>query len=241
MLYKTNGIVLHTTDYSESSIVAKVFTEKFGQQSYLVNSVRNKKAKNKSSFFQPLTLVDMVVYHKPEKGLQRISEISISKQFQTIPYDILKTSVALFIAEVIYKSVKEEEANENLFHFIETVILFLDEQQNGLANYPVFVLTQLTKHLGSFPENNFDSTHQHFDLLEGRFVFENINFSQSLTKDESALLNKLLLLRFENFAQEHFTNAERKSLLNNLVAYYHLHHTHGSKIKSHIVLEEVLG
>jgi DNA repair protein RecO (recombination protein O) len=241
MLYKTKGVVLHTTDYSESSIVAKVFTEKFGQQSYLVNSVRNKKAKNKSSLFQPLTLVDMVVYHKPEKGLQRISEISSSRQLQTIPFDIPKTAVALFIAEVIYKSVKEEEVNENLFHFIETVILFLDEQQNGLANYPVFVLTQLTKHLGSFPENNFDSAHQYFDLLEGRFVLENINFSQSLNKPESALLNKLLLLRFENFTQEYFTNAERKSLLSSLVSYYHFHHTHGTKIKSHIVLEEVLG
>lgn len=240
MLHKTKGIVLHTTDYSESSIIAKVFTEQFGLQSYLVNAVRSKKAKNKSSFFQPCTLADLIVYYKPEKGLQRISEINYSTQFKTIPYNIVKTTIALFITEVVYKSVREEETNPELFHFLETVLTFLDEHDISFANYPAFFLIQLSKYLGSFPENNFSENHPYFDLTEGRFINEIKLHAHTLSKPESQLLSKAIIIKFENFYEQTFSSAEKKQLLHNLVSYYHIHHTHGSKIKSHLILEEVL-
>lgn len=239
MLFKTKGIVLHTTDYSESSIIAKIFTEKFGQQSYLVNAVRSKKAKSKSSLFQPLTIVDMVVYHQIDKGLQRIGEINHANQYKTITTDIVKSAIALFMAEVVYKSIKEQESNPDLFHFLETAISFLDEHTLSFANYPSFVLIQLTKYLGSFPENNFSTSSPYFDLAEGKFVSEVKFPTQTLTITESETLNRFLKLRFENFDQLKITGIERKKLLFNLITYYHMHHTHGSNLKSHLVLEEV--
>ncbi|HNR18532.1 MAG TPA: DNA repair protein RecO [Bacteroidia bacterium] len=239
MLHKTKGIVLHATDYSESSIIAKIFTEQFGLQSYLVNSVRSKKAKSKSGMFQPCTMVDMVVYHKPEKGLQRISEANFAQQFKTIPYNVIKTTIALFFAEVVYKSVKEEESNANLFHFLETVLIFLDERDMPFANYPALFLIHLSKYLGSFPENNFNEQHPFFDLAEGRFVNEVKFPAQTLSQTESQGISTAIEMRFENFSAFNFTSNEKRQLLHNLISYYHLHHAHGSKIKSHLVLEEV--
>src|SRR3990172_7140574 len=118
MIYKTRGIVLHHIKYSETSVIAKIYTELFGLQSYLINGVRSQKAKVKANLLQPLSLVDMIVYHKEKKGLQRIRDVSGNPPLSSIPYDFPKSSVALFIAEILYKSIREEEANTNMFEFI---------------------------------------------------------------------------------------------------------------------------
>lgn len=239
MLHKTKGIVLHATDYSESSIIAKIFTEQFGLQTYLVNAVRSKKAKSKSGLFQSCTLLELVVYHKPEKGLQRISDANFAHQFKTIRHNIYKTTIALFFAEVIYKSVKEEESNPDLFHFLETVLFFLDEHDMSFANYPALFLIQLSKYLGSFPENNFSEEFPFFDLAEGRFVNEVKFPAHTLSQTESKAISNAIEMRFENFSAFSFSSDEKRHLLHNFISYYHLHHAHGSKIKSHLVLEEV--
>jgi DNA repair protein RecO (recombination protein O) len=92
MLHKTRGIVLHTTNYSETSVIAKVYTELFGLQSYLINGVRNKKAKVKANLLQPLSLLNLVAYHKERNGLQRVSEVSTGTTFTSIPYNIIKSN-----------------------------------------------------------------------------------------------------------------------------------------------------
>ena len=96
MLHKTRGIVLKTTLYSESSVVAQIFTDKFGIQSYMINGVKKPKAKIRMNMLQPLHLVDMVVYHKPNSSIQRISELRPTPVFRTIPYDILKSTIMAF-------------------------------------------------------------------------------------------------------------------------------------------------
>ncbi|RZL99900.1 MAG: DNA repair protein RecO, partial [Pedobacter sp.] len=103
MLQKTRGIVLKTTLYSESSVVAQIFTEKFGIQSYLINGVKKPRAKISMNMLQPLHLVDMVVYHKNNQGIQRVSELRPAPVFSTIPYDIIKSTVTIFLNEVLYK------------------------------------------------------------------------------------------------------------------------------------------
>src|ERR1700742_703685 len=118
MLQKTRGIVFKTTDYGESSIVTQVFTEKFGLQSYMVNGAKKPKAKIGRNMLQPLHLLDMVVYHKESGSVQRIKELKNSPMLQTIPYNVIKSSIVLFLNEVLYKAVKQQSADENLFDFI---------------------------------------------------------------------------------------------------------------------------
>ena len=93
MLHKTRGIVLKTFNYSETSLIVHVLTEKFGTQSYLLKGVRKNKTKIKMSMLQPLHLLDMVVYHKPNGGLQSIAELKNDPILSEIPYNIIKTSL----------------------------------------------------------------------------------------------------------------------------------------------------
>ena len=142
MLHKTRGIVFKTTDYGDSSIIVQVFTEKFGLQSYIVNGAKKPKAKISRNMFQPLHLLDMVVYHKNTGNVQRIKEVKNAPVLQTIPYDVIKSSLAIFLNEVLYKAVKQQSADEDLFEYVFNAIEWLDHQNEGLANFHLFFLIQ---------------------------------------------------------------------------------------------------
>src|SRR4051812_40998701 len=113
MLHKTRGVAISYIRYRESSIIAKIYTELFGIQSYIVNGVRSSTSKtNRIALFQPLTLLDLVVYHKEKSdNVRRISEIKCYNPFNTLPYNVVKSSLALFVTEILGKTLKEEEAN----------------------------------------------------------------------------------------------------------------------------------
>ena len=113
MLHKTSGIILHTVKYSETSLIVKIYTRDFGLQSYMVTGVRSKKSKNKASLFQPLALVELEVSNTNKGSLQRISEINILHPYSDIPYNIVKSSIAIFLNEILYKAIKEEHADED--------------------------------------------------------------------------------------------------------------------------------
>ena len=127
MLHKTRGIVLKTTLFSESSVVVKIFTEKFGIQSYLINGVKKPKAKISMNILQPLHLLDMVVYHKSTTQIQRVSEARPSPVFRTIPYHVIKNMIVQFLNEVLYKSVHQQNTDEALFDFVYSAISWFDQ------------------------------------------------------------------------------------------------------------------
>src|ERR1700761_206506 len=145
MLHKTRGIVFKTTDYSESSVIVQVFTEKFGLQSYMVNGAKKPKAKISRNMLQPLHLLDLIVYHKEAGGVQRIKELKNTPLLQSIPYNIIKSSIAMFLNEVLYKAVKQQSADGHLFDFIFSGIEWLEHTGEGLANFPLLFLIKFTR------------------------------------------------------------------------------------------------
>ena len=70
MIHKTRGIVLRTVDYSDTSLIAKIYTEQFGIQSYLIKGAKRKRASIKANLFQPLALLELEVYKKEKQQLQ---------------------------------------------------------------------------------------------------------------------------------------------------------------------------
>src|SRR5690606_16344213 len=118
MLHKTRGIVLKTINHRETSVICQVFTEKFGLQSYIINGVKKNKAKIHINILQPLHLLDLVVYHKINGDIQRVSEARQLPLFQSIPYDDKKRSLVIFLTEVLQKSLKQQSSDEPLFEYI---------------------------------------------------------------------------------------------------------------------------
>ncbi|MEJ6981774.1 DNA repair protein RecO [Pedobacter sp. P351] len=240
MLHKIRGIVLKTTDYSESSVVVQVFTDKFGLQSYLINGVKKPKSKIKLNMLQPLHLLEMVVYNKPNGSLQRVSELRNQPVLQSIPYNVIKSCLTMFIDEVLYKSLKQHYEDEPLFNYIYNAVELLDRTEEGLANFHLFFLLRLTKYLGFYPDRTLESGAKFFDLKEGgysqsqplhRFIID-----ENLISDFSELIGST----FEKLPFLNLKSQNRKALLSKILDYYALHIEGFGEVKSHLILEEVL-
>lgn len=236
MLAKTRGIVFHTIKYSETSVITKIYTEAFGLQSYIINGVRTKGSKNKSSHFQPFNILDLEIYRRENKNLQRIKEFKIGYVFRSIPFNVFKSSIALFLVEVLNKVIKEEESNENLFRYIEQSIMDLDESSSLESNFHLHFLIHLTSYLGFFPSGTFEDAKPYFDLKEGCFVSQEPPHFYFLKPVSSKQFSDLM-------AEPNVSLSllERNDLLEKMLQYYELHLEGFKKIKSHTVLSEVLG
>lgn len=218
MLFKTRGIVLSYIKYKESSIICKVFTEQFGLQSYLINSVRSKGSKNKIAYFQPFSLLDLVVYKHPKKEIQRISDYKPYYNATDLPYNIFKTTIALFLSELLAKCSSSEENQEELFSFISDSVQEFD--QNTWENSSSFHVLFLYRYL----------------LLTG-YVASPLQIQEEMTayhigyKNIAPSLDALL-------AKHTLTNQARRQCLNCLLDYFRLN-VGLPQLKSLTILQEL--
>jgi len=152
MLIKTKGVCLHTTKYGETSVIAQVFTEEKGLQSYIISGVRSRNPKVHASLLQPMCLLDLVAYFRPDKTLFRTKEIKAAYTFQRIPFEIQRSSVCLFAAEVLLKVLRESEAQADLFPFIHDFTTHFDQTASPAANLPVHFLLCMPDFPGVDPD-----------------------------------------------------------------------------------------
>ncbi len=159
MRHKIKAIVLNYIRYSESSVITRMYTDLFGLQSYIVNSVRSSRPKHNIALFQPLTQLELVAYHNEKGNLNRVSEVRILDPYSDIPFNIRKSTVAIFLSEVLTRTLKEESAQENLFDFISNSILQYDRLKENYRNFHIQFLFRYLKYIGLEPsliENLFE-------------------------------------------------------------------------------------
>ncbi|MBC8266173.1 MAG: DNA repair protein RecO [Flavobacteriales bacterium] len=233
MLQKTKGISLHYYKYSESSVIAKIFTQEFGLQSIIINGIRQKKAKAKLGFLQPFTLVDLELYKKSKTGLKRIKEIGVTKVLKRIPFDISRGLLAVFIAEVLLKVLAEDEKDELLFNYIETSVSELENTNEIPNTYPLIFLIKLSAYLGFYPSKENDVL-PFFDLQNGCFS-EKKNSHNHFIDGEDLQNFKALLFNWK----VNISYGNRKKILLILLDYYKLHHHELKNLKSHRVIEQL--
>jgi len=242
MLTTTKAIVLSYINYSETSVIAKIYTENYGLQSYIIKGIRKSKSNNKLSLLEHLSLIEIVAYHKEHvSGIRTVKELKSIYRFQSIPYDIGKSSIALFINEILYKSLHEEEKNPELFEFLFHTIQILDVSPERYADFHLLFMVQYSKYLGFFPGNNYNSRHRFFNLNEG--IFQSIQplNAEYLEYPLSEVIFKMLTCNFEDIAVLNINKADRRILLDKMIVFYRLHHSGFNKINSHLVLQEVFG
>jgi len=241
MLTKVQGIVLHYIKHRESSAIVHMYTDLYGRQTYIISNIMGKKGGHRSNLLQPLFILELEVYYKPGRELHRVREIHRSIPFRTIPYDLKKSTQVLFIAEVLYRSLKEEEPDPGLFEFLVHTLQWLDTTGRNFAAFHLLFLVHLSKYLGFYPDNNYSSTNKLFDLRNGQFTgIENIH-SDFMGEKESKAFHGLLKRNFSNLPGFRIEQPVKNQLTDSLLNYYSLH-IHGFGIvKSLPVLREIFG
>lgn len=222
MLHKTRGVVFRLTKYGETSIIVNIFTELFGLQGYIVNGVRSKSGKNKAALFQPMTLLDLVVYHRETANLNRISEVKCLYPYKSIPQDIRKSSVTVFINEVVNKSIREESHAAELCQFIIDSFIELDTLIAGIENFHLIFLLKLSRLLGFGAHNT-----------------EEVLGVRATDQDTERILDQLIKADYLHSVT--ITNIQRRIILDLLLKFYGDHLESFGEMKSVLVLREVMG
>lgn len=235
MIVKTKAIVISSLKYQEKSLIVKCFTLSDGLKSYFVQSAfSSKKSNQKIAYFQPLTLLEIEANHKNKGTLEHFKEIKLSSAYHTINTDIIKSTIVIFLSEMLHHSIQEEEKNEGLFTFLETALLWLDTHEET-SNFHLILLLEVTKFLGFYPDTT-DIDGKYFEMREG--LFTSFLETNCLSEHETQLLKKLIELKFDS-NQKVFNGIERQILLKILLNYYALHLDGFKKPKSLDVLKEV--
>ena len=237
MLLSTPGLVLHTTPYSESSVVVKVFTRQLGLRSYIIKGVRGRGGRVKQNLLQPLSCLDMVVYNKEKTDLNYVKELSPrhSDDIQAIKQSgdqAIDNALRFFMTEVLYKALREAEPMPALFDYVESINSSLITHHSSL---PIAFLLTVARHLGIEPLDNYSHREPLFDLQEGHFVCAptETTLPPHLSETLHHYLNSPL-------STPHSPLDERIALINSLIAYYHLHLSGFSHFHSHEILHTVL-
>ncbi|MBC7629184.1 DNA repair protein RecO [Ferruginibacter sp.] len=244
MTHKTKGIVLRTIKYGETSVVVTIFTELFGVQTYMVNGVRTaKKSSAKANHFQPAAILDMIVYHNDLQSMQRIKEFKWDYLFDRVLSDVIKNSIALYMVELLQKCLPQPEQNTPLFYFCEDVLIQLDKANKSVtANFALYFSLQLTHFFGFKMNDDFNEQQNILDLQEGSFVKDQ-PAHPNFIDGELAMITSQLLKVMQPFELEDVKlhHDKRRLLLQHYQDYYALHIADFGKMKTLMILHEVLG
>jgi DNA repair protein RecO (recombination protein O) len=239
MLDKTSGIVLHQIKYTDSGIVTQIYTRKFGRLSFLVKGMRNKKAGKHMVHFQPLSIIDLVMYYKESREIQSIKEFTASYIPADIYNNLKKSSIAIFLGEVLTAVLKEESPQEDLFNYIRDSIVYFDKRKVGFLNFHIAFLSGLCSYLGFEPGRRNNDQQIFFDMLNGRFVNVPPSHLNYAGQEVSEILAGFFSSSWEDINDIVLSGSKRNEVLTTLLKYYSIHLPALKKINSLEVLKEI--
>ncbi|MCX6190254.1 MAG: DNA repair protein RecO [Bacteroidetes bacterium] len=241
MQQKTHGIVLHALKYGDSSLIVKIFTQDFGLKSFMVKGFRSKTSNLRASLFMPLTLLTMDIgTSKTTSNFSVLKEANCHEPLHHLQSDFGKQAIALFMAEVLYKTIADEAAHEDLYYFIEGLLKFLNEAESAPSIFPHYFLVRYSRYLGLFPHDDGELQSPFFDMRDGVFNKHQHLHSDFMMEEESRALKQLLEIPLSKLHELKMGNTLRNNLLVDLLQYYKIHLLNFREIKSHLVLAEVL-
>ena len=236
MLQSLDVIVLSKIRYKESDLIIKCYSKQKGVVSYILKGVLKSKKNKKVGYFQLLSQLKIETDFKPNRSLQYIKDVKNNVLYSSLHTNIYKSSIVLFLAEVLHVALKEEEQNDTLYSYLEAALQWLDLNES-YANFHLVFLLNLTKHLGFYPDDTNKELF-YFDLIEGEFTIEKTN-QLTIFGADLILFKQLLGTNFDALEEVKINAKQRLVFLNHLLKYYELHLLGFNKPKSLQILNDV--
>jgi DNA repair protein RecO (recombination protein O) len=241
MVEKTDAIVLHQLKYTDSGIIVQVYTRKFGRLAFIVKGMRNKKAGRHNVHFQPLSILEVVIYYKESRSLQIFKEFTPSYSPTEIQNDLKKSCIAIFLGEVLNSILKEESPHPELFGYLRDSIIFFNECKERFLNFHIAFLAGLSPYLGFEPGKKENPEGNFFDMMNGNFVQLPPVHGHYAARDISDILARFFATSWKDMDKIILSGSKRNEVLETLLRYYSLHLPGLKKINSLEVLTEVFG
>jgi DNA repair protein RecO (recombination protein O) len=237
MLHTTRAIVLKCIRHGDRTVVLKLYTEAFGLRSMLART--GTRSGIQSAALQPLNRVEVVMKEMTERDLHALRELRVMLPYQQVPFDPVRGTLALFVQEVLYRVLRGEAADPDLFAFLWVALEAMDSVKD-VRNFPLVFLLQLSGPLGFQPTSPSPGATR-FDLKEGEFVRGGSAHGHTLGEPLSMHLASLLDVGLEHLPGPAIRASDRRELLDHLLLYYRMHVEGLGELRSPAVLHQVLG
>lgn len=236
--YKARGIVLGTLKYGEKGVIVHMLTDVLGRQSYMVQGIRPTAKGSKMALFQPMFTVEFEGLTSSKMTMHRLKDVVPGMVLQSTPFDVRKSTMALFMAEVLYRLIKENEHGENLFDFVWGCVAALDVLDEGIANFHLWFLANLSRPLGFSPDNEYVDG-AWLDICDGHFTPHALIPSMALTPENARILHDMLECDVRYLGEIGLNRTERVEFLEAMLKYYSYHLDSIRSVESIRVLREV--
>lgn len=238
--YTARGVVLNTIKYGDKGLVVQMLTSSHGRQSFMVQGLglRGGRSGTRAALFQPLFALEFEGLESSKMQMHRFAEVHAGIVLRSIPFDVKKSTIALFMAEVLHRLVKESEANEMLFDFVWGSIEALDVADEGVANFHLWFLSNLCRFLGFSPGNEYMADGW-FDMAEGLYVGVEPPKRLAMSPQNAQILRDMLECDVRYLGEVGLNRAQRVDFLDALLAYYAYHLDTINSVQSIKILQEV--
>lgn len=237
MLITTRAILLRAIRHGDRTVVLNLWTTHAGLRSAVVRTGGRRGVS--AAVLQPLGRLEVVMDEHPEREMHLVREVRVEKPFLHLHQDPLRSAVALFVQELLYRVLRTDGAEHGLSEFLYHALDLLDEAPD-LSHYPLVFLIDLADHLGFRPVSPGPGEDR-FDPVEGHFVQGGAMHGATLDPEHSSALARLLEV---DLAQAHTLAIParlRRALLDHLLLYYRIHFEGMGDLRSPAMLHQALG
>lgn len=240
MLEIIHGVVLRKVKFSDTKMIVDLFTLGHGRQSFVATISHSGHSKSQMAVWSPLSMVELNADIRPNGQLPKPKNIRLYNIYSDIPYNPLKSTIALFLSEFLSASLKDESVNVPLYRFLETSLQWFDQmdESSSIANFHLIFMLRLSRFIGIMP-NSDESDFKYFDLMSATFTSSRPSHTYFLSQEESRVLPLLLRLDYSTMYLLRLTRTERARCLDAILTYYRLHIPSFPELKSTKVLHEV--
>ena len=253
MLIKTRAIVLRSIKYADQKYIVDFYTEQHGRLACAIKVATTPGGRLKRQLFQPLMLLDIEIDWRQREQLCKLVSAQIDTPWTTIATNPVKTTITLFLAEVLWNATRQEQADSQLFQFIATSMQWLDATEQGMANFHIAFLVQLTRFLGIMPEAEsrratptaagmhtpHTTSPTLFGLRTSEFITQTPLHTDFLRTSDTAVMQQLLRISYPTMHLFRMSRSERQRCLDVIISYYRLHLPSFPEPKSLQVMHEV--
>lgn len=237
MLITTKAIVLNYIPYSDNKKIITLFSNQQGLISAIIRI--GGRSYGKMSLLEPFSLVEVVV-KKGNGSFFYVNDILPHKIFATIPFDTQKRVITLFMAEVVYRTVRDHYQDTMLYDFLEDSIVALDTLKGDMLKFSLVFLLEYGRRLGIYPNTETYSDNSFFDMQDGVFDRQMPTHKLFVAPDESRILLNLLEMDYISVMTQDYSKEQINSFLNMITQFLELHLPDFRHIKSLDILRQII-